>query len=89
MGGGEIVRYLSRHGSKSVIKAGLVATVVPGLAKNNNNPHGVDPAFFDGLKDSLRKSSSRHDVPQLPSNRRSSSSIRAPHMVCWSRNESA
>ncbi len=55
MGGGEIVRYLSRHGSKNVIKAGLVATVVPGLAKNKNNPNGVDPAFFDGLKDSLRK----------------------------------
>ena len=55
MGGGEIVRYLSRHGSKNVIKAGLVATVVPGLAKSKNNPNGVDPAFFDGLKDSLRK----------------------------------
>lgn len=55
MGGGEIVRYLSRHGSKNVIKAGLVATVVPGLAKNKNNPNGVDPAFFDGLKASLRK----------------------------------
>jgi non-heme chloroperoxidase len=55
MGGGEIVRYLSRHGSKNVIKAALVATVVPGLAKNKNNPKGVDPAFFDGIKDSLRK----------------------------------
>jgi hypothetical protein len=48
-------RYLSRHGSKNVIKAGLVATVVPGLAKSKNNPNGVDPTFFDGLKDSLRK----------------------------------
>jgi pimeloyl-ACP methyl ester carboxylesterase len=54
MGGGEIVRYLSRHGSKHVIKAGLVATVVPGLAKNANNPNGVDPSFFDTLKDGLR-----------------------------------
>lgn len=54
MGGGEIVRYLSRHGSKNVVKAGLVATVVPGLARNNNNPNGVDPAFFDTLKDGLR-----------------------------------
>jgi non-heme chloroperoxidase len=55
MGGGEIVRYLSRHGTKNVIKAGLVATVVPGLAKGPNNPHGVDPSFFEGLKDNLRK----------------------------------
>ena len=55
MGGGEIVRYLSRHGSKGIVKAALVATVVPGLAKNKNNPQGVDPAFFDGLKENLRK----------------------------------
>ncbi|NRF65935.1 alpha/beta hydrolase [Aquincola sp. S2] len=55
MGGGEIVRYLSRHGSKGIAKVALVAAVVPGLARNRNNPQGVDPAFFDGLKDSLRK----------------------------------
>ena len=55
MGGGEIVRYLSRHGSSRIIKVGLVATVVPGLAKNAHNPNGVEPAFFDGLKDHLRK----------------------------------
>ena len=55
MGGGEIVRYLSRHGSKTVIKAGLVATVVPGLARGPNNPNGLEPAFFEGLKTSLRE----------------------------------
>lgn len=55
MGGGEIVRYLSRHGSANVAKVALVATVVPGLVKGPNNPQGVDPAFFDGLKDNLRK----------------------------------
>jgi pimeloyl-ACP methyl ester carboxylesterase len=55
MGGGEIVRYLSRHRSKNVAKVALVATVVPGLSKGRNNPQGVDPAFFDGLKDNLRK----------------------------------
>ena len=55
MGGGEIVRYLSRHGSKNVAKIALVATVVPGLARGRNNPQGVDPTFFDGLKDNLRK----------------------------------
>ena len=55
MGGGEIVRYLSRHGGRNIAKVALVATVVPGLAKGRNNPQGVDPAFFDGLKDQLRK----------------------------------
>jgi non-heme chloroperoxidase len=55
MGGGEIVRYMSRHKGRHVKQVGLVATVVPGLAKGPNNPNGVDPAFFDGLKDGLRK----------------------------------
>lgn len=55
MGGGEIVRYMSRHGARNVRKIALVATVVPGLAKNANNPHGVDPAFFAELQMNLRK----------------------------------
>ncbi len=55
MGGGEIVRYMSRHDGKHVSQIGLVATVVPGLAKGPNNPGGVDPAFFDTLKDGLRR----------------------------------
>jgi non-heme chloroperoxidase len=53
MGGGEIVRYFSRHGGKNVVKAGLVATVVPGLAKGPNNPGGVDASFFEDLKNHL------------------------------------
>jgi non-heme chloroperoxidase len=55
MGGGEIVRYMSRHRGRHVKQVGLVASVVPGLAKGPNNPNGVDPAFFDTLKDGLRK----------------------------------
>ena len=55
MGGGEIVRYMSRHRGRHVKQVGLVATVVPGLAKGPDNPNGVDPAFFDTLKDGLRR----------------------------------
>ena len=55
MGGGEIVRYLSRHGSKGVIKAGLVGSVAPGIVKTKLNPQGVEPSFFEGLKDNLMK----------------------------------
>jgi non-heme chloroperoxidase len=55
MGGGEIARYMSRHAGRNVAQVGLVATVVPGLARNRNNPDGVDPTFFDNLKDNLRK----------------------------------
>lgn len=55
MGGGEIVRYLSRHGRKNVAKIGLVGSVVPGIAKSADNPNGVDPTVFAGIKDGLRK----------------------------------
>jgi pimeloyl-ACP methyl ester carboxylesterase len=55
MGGGEIVRYMSRHGGKHVKQIGLVASVVPGLLKGPDNPNGADAAFFEGLKDNLRK----------------------------------
>jgi non-heme chloroperoxidase len=55
MGGGEIVRYLSRHGGKRVAKIGLVGSVVPGIVKSADNPNGVDSAVFSGIKDGLRK----------------------------------
>lgn len=55
MGGGEIVRYLSRHGGRGVIKIALVGSVVPGIARGPRNPQGVPPEFFEGLKTSLRE----------------------------------
>jgi pimeloyl-ACP methyl ester carboxylesterase len=55
MGGGEVVRYFSRHGGRGVSRAALVASVVPGLAKGPNNPNGVDPAFFEEFKRNLKR----------------------------------
>lgn len=55
MGGGEIVRYLSRHGSKNVIKAALVASIVPGIVKTKLNPGGLDRTVFDGIKEGVLK----------------------------------
>jgi non-heme chloroperoxidase len=55
MGGGEIVRYLSRHGAGKVIKVGLVGSIVPGLLKTESNPEGVDAAFFESIKEGIRK----------------------------------
>jgi pimeloyl-ACP methyl ester carboxylesterase len=40
MGGGEVVRYFSRHGGKGVSKAVLISSVVPFLLKTNDNPDG-------------------------------------------------
>ena len=55
MGGGEIARYMSRHGGKSVIKAALVASVVPFMLKTPDNPHGTDQAVFDGMTKAIKE----------------------------------
>jgi pimeloyl-ACP methyl ester carboxylesterase len=40
MGGGEVVRYFSRHGGKRVTKAALISSIIPFLLKTDNNPDG-------------------------------------------------
>ena len=47
MGGGEVARYLSRHGGKGVRAAALISSVVPYLLKDDSNPDGVDGSVFD------------------------------------------
>lgn len=46
MGGGEIARYLSRHGSGKVASAALVGAVTPYLLKDESNPEGVEEKVF-------------------------------------------
>lgn len=55
MGGGEIARYLARHGSARVERAVLVSSVVPYLLKDETNPDGVDISVFEEAKAALRK----------------------------------
>jgi non-heme chloroperoxidase len=47
MGGGEVARYMSRHGGKGVNGAALISSVVPYLLKDDSNPDGVDGSIFD------------------------------------------
>ena len=49
MGGGEVARYMSRHGGKNVLQAILVASVVPYMLKTEGNPDGVDQGTFDEM----------------------------------------
>lgn len=55
MGGGEIARYLSRHGSERVAKVVLVASVVPYLLRDDSNPDGVAPEILEDMKSQVRK----------------------------------
>jgi len=50
MGGGEVIRYFSRHKGRHVAKAGIVCGTAWLLLKTENNPDGTDSAIFDGIK---------------------------------------
>lgn len=43
MGGGEVVRYFSRHGGKNVSKAVLISSITPFLLRTTDNPEGRNP----------------------------------------------
>jgi non-heme chloroperoxidase len=52
-GGGEVTRYIGRHGTKRVSKAVLIAAVPPGLVKSAANPEGLPIELFNGLRSGL------------------------------------
>lgn len=54
MGGGEVARYLSRHGRARVAQAILVGAVVPYMSKTADNPDGVDAATFAAMDSAMR-----------------------------------
>src|SRR5213596_854514 len=54
MGTGEVTRYIGKYGTKRVRKAVLIGTLGPYLVKAFDNPEGVDPSVFDGLKGAIR-----------------------------------
>lgn len=49
-GGGEVARYIGRHGTRRVAKAGLIAAITPLMVKTEKNPQGVPIEVFDGLR---------------------------------------
>lgn len=55
MGGGEVARYLSRHGGVDVRQAILVSSVVPSLLRTDENPGGVEPKVVDEIGRDIRE----------------------------------
>lgn len=49
-GGGEVARYLGRHGSARVAKAVLMGAVPPLMLKTESNPAGLPLSVFDGFR---------------------------------------
>jgi pimeloyl-ACP methyl ester carboxylesterase len=55
MGGGEVVRYLSRHGAKRANRIVLVSPTTPFLLKTADNPEGVSREVFDKTRAQWRQ----------------------------------
>jgi non-heme chloroperoxidase len=64
-GGGEVARYLGRHGTARVAKAVLIGAVPPIMVKSDTNPDGTPIEVFDGFRAQLAANRAQlyKDVP--------------------------
>jgi non-heme chloroperoxidase len=67
-GGGQVARYLGRHGESRVAKAALISAVPPLMVQTEANPGGLPKAVFDDLQAQLAANRSQfyRDLPEGP-----------------------
>src|SRR5271154_4710058 len=67
-GGGEVARYIGRHGESRVARAVLISSVPPLMVKTPANPGGLPKAVFDDLQAQLAANRSKfyRDLPEGP-----------------------
>jgi non-heme chloroperoxidase len=67
-GGGEVIRYIVRHGQERVSKAVLISAVPPLMVQTPNNPDGLPKSVFDDLQAQLKANRAQfyHDLPSGP-----------------------
>jgi non-heme chloroperoxidase len=67
-GGGEVTRYIGRHGESRVAKAVLISAVPPLMVKTPANPAGLPKEVFDGLQTQLAANRAQFylDLPTGP-----------------------
>jgi non-heme chloroperoxidase len=58
-GGGEVARYIGRHGTKRVARAVLIGAVPPIMVKSDSNPEGTPIEVFDEIRAGLLKDRSQ------------------------------
>src|SRR3546814_19144848 len=58
-GGGEVTRYVGRHGSSRVAKVVLISAVPPVMVSTPQNPDGIPWEAFDGLRTGLSANPSK------------------------------
>lgn len=86
-GGGEVVRYIARHGTERVAKIVLVSAVPPFMLKTPDNPEGIPIAVFDEIRAAVQKDRSQywHDLsaPFYGANRPGSSVSQGVRDAFW------
>lgn len=55
MGGGEVARYMSKHGGNGVSQTILISSVVPYMLQTEDNPDGVPQSTFDQMTSGMKK----------------------------------
>jgi len=59
-GGGEVARYIGRHGTKRVRKAALIGAVPPIMLKTETNPGGLPKDVFDAIRKGVQDNRSQY-----------------------------
>ena len=72
-GGGEVVRYLARHGESRVAKAVLISAVPPLMVQTDANPGGLPKSVFDGAPGPGRRPTARSSTANWPRGRSTAS----------------
>ncbi|MGJ4966294.1 alpha/beta fold hydrolase [Bradyrhizobium oligotrophicum] len=67
-GGGEVARYVAKHGKGRVAKAALLGAVPPVMVKSDKNPGGLPIEVFDGFRTALAANRAQFflDIPTGP-----------------------
>jgi non-heme chloroperoxidase len=66
-GGGEVARYVARHGKGRVAKAVLIGAVPPIMLKTDKNPGGLPLEVFDGFREAVvNRTQAFIDIPSGP-----------------------
>src|SRR5918998_6785958 len=92
-GGGEVARYIGRHGTSRVAKAVLVSAIPPLMLKTEANPDGLPIEVFDGLRAGLIADPSQFyrdlAVPFFGANRPGSEVSQGAQDAFWFQSEQA
>src|ERR687893_2095376 len=92
-GGGEVTRYIGRHGTSRVARAVLVSAIPPLMLKTEANPEGLPMEVFDGLRNGLIADPSQFykdlSVPFFGANRPGSEVSQGTRDAFWLQSEQA